>query len=42
MSHIPRHDEILNIISKLRTVSVAALAERLNVPEVRSARILAF
>ena len=34
MSHIPRHDEILNIISRLRTVSVGELTERLSVSEV--------
>ena len=34
MGHIPRHDEILNIISRLRSVSVQVLTERLNVSEV--------
>ena len=34
MGHIPRHDEILNIISRLRSVSVQEITERLNVSEV--------
>ena len=34
MSHIPRHDAILKIISRLRTVSVQELTERLEVSEV--------
>ncbi len=34
MSHIPRHDEIIRIISHLRTVSVQDLTQRLKVSEV--------
>jgi len=34
LSHIPRHDAILKIISRLRTVSVQELTERLEVSEV--------
>ena len=34
MAHIPRHDDILTIISRLRTVSVQELTERLGVSEV--------
>ena len=34
MSHIPRHDAILKIISRLRTVTVQELTERLDVSEV--------
>ncbi len=41
MSHIPRHDEILKIISRLRTVSVQELTERLEVSEVTIRKDLA-
>ncbi|MBT3274808.1 MAG: DeoR/GlpR transcriptional regulator [Spirochaetales bacterium] len=34
MGHIPRHDEILNIITRLRNVTVQELTERLGVSEV--------
>ncbi len=34
MAHIPRHDEILKIISRLRSVSVQDLTERTGVSEV--------
>ncbi len=34
MAHIPRHDEILSIVSRLRSVTVGELTERLNVSEV--------
>lgn len=34
MSHIPRHDEILKLIARLRTVTVQELTERLAVSEV--------
>ena len=34
MAHIPRHNEILNIISRLRSVSVFELTKRLSVSEV--------
>ncbi len=34
MAHIPRHDEILKLISRLRTVTVQELTERLAVSEV--------
>ena len=34
MGHIPRHDEILAIIARLRTVTVQELTERLGVSEV--------
>jgi DeoR/GlpR family transcriptional regulator of sugar metabolism len=42
MGHIPRHDEILNIISRLRNVSVQELTERLNVSEVTIRKDLTF
>lgn len=34
MAHVPRHDEILRILSRLRTVTVADLTERTGVSEV--------
>ncbi len=34
MAHIPRHDQILRIVSRLRTVTVQELTERLEVSEV--------
>lgn len=42
MGHIPRHDEILNIISRLRNVSVQELTDRLNVSEVTIRKDLTF
>lgn len=34
MKHLPRHEEILKILSRLRTISVQELTNRLNVSEV--------
>jgi len=34
MKHLPRHEEILKILSRLRTISVQELTSRLNVSEV--------
>jgi DeoR/GlpR family transcriptional regulator of sugar metabolism len=42
MSHIPRHDEILKIISRLRSVSVQELTERLSVSDVTIRKDLTF
>jgi len=42
MAHIPRHDEILKIISRLRSVSVQDLTERTGVSEVTVRKDLTF
>jgi DeoR/GlpR family transcriptional regulator of sugar metabolism len=42
VAHIPRHDEILKIISHLRTITVQELTERLSVSEVTIRKDLAF
>ena len=34
MNHLPRHEEILNILTRLRSISVQELTTRLNVSEV--------
>lgn len=42
MAHITRHDEIMRLISRLRTVSVQELTERLQVSEVTIRKDLTF
>ncbi len=42
MAHIPRHDDILKLISRLRSVSVGELTERLGVSEVTIRKDLTF
>ncbi|MCK5201247.1 MAG: DeoR family transcriptional regulator, partial [Spirochaetales bacterium] len=34
MNHLPRHEEILKILTRLRSISVQELTTRLNVSEV--------
>ncbi len=42
MAHIPRHDEIIRILSHLRSVSVQELTQRLGVSEVTIRKDLSF